>query len=488
VAAAPSTAASAPVTPALDLDLGGLKLVNGQVDFTDRFIRPNYSAALSQLNGQIGAFRSGSPGLSTLRLEGRVAGTGQLAIQGALNPTGQPLELDVQARASDIELAPLSPYAGKYAGYAIERGKLSVDVGYRIQPDGKLEASNRLVLNQLTFGQRVESPDALGLPVTLAVALLKDRNGVIDLNLPIGGSLNDPQFSIGALVWQVLRNLLVKAVTAPFSLLFGGGDGQQASQVNFEPGSSRWAADVEATLDKLAQVLKDKPGLQLTVTGQADAVAEREALQAAWLEDRLQAQKRREAPRSAPALAAPAASATTSAATSAAAPRPPAPEPLSDAERRRLLAKVYSDMPREGKPRNAIGLLRSLSPAEMSAWLLARAPAATEAARELALQRGVAVREALLARGVPLDRVFLAAPKLAGAESGLAAGGQAAAGASAASPALPPGALGATGAATVSGLGAATAANSATASAPPASSASAASGWQPHAALSLQTP
>ena len=131
--------------------------------------------------------------MAAVDLRGRVAGTGLLDIRGAVNPTAKPMALDLQARTTDIELAPFSPYAGKYAGYGIERGKLSLDVSYRIDADGKLDAKNQLTLNQLTFGEATNSPDATKLPVRLAVALLTDRNGVIDINLPITGSINDPQ-------------------------------------------------------------------------------------------------------------------------------------------------------------------------------------------------------------------------------------------------------------------------------------------------------
>src|SRR5690606_2150504 len=118
-------------------------------------------------------------------LKGRAAGTATLEIDGQLNPTADPLALDIRANMRGLELPPLSPYAAKYAGYAIERGRLSMNVAYRVDPSGQLEASNQLVLNQLTFGEKVDSPTATQLPVLLAVALLKDRNGVIDLNLPI---------------------------------------------------------------------------------------------------------------------------------------------------------------------------------------------------------------------------------------------------------------------------------------------------------------
>jgi hypothetical protein len=151
-----------------------------------------------------------------------------------------------------------------------------MDVAYRIDPDGKLQARNQIILNQLTFGDKIDSPDATKLPVLLAVALLKDRNGVIDLDLPISGSINDPQFSIGGLIVKVIVNLLVKAITAPFALLTGGG-GPDLSQVAFLPGTATLAPGAEAALDKVAKALQDRPGLRMTVTGTADLAAEHEA-------------------------------------------------------------------------------------------------------------------------------------------------------------------------------------------------------------------
>ena len=172
----------------------------------------------------------------------------------------------------DLELPPLSPYAVKYAGYGIERGKLSVDVRYAVQPDGQLTASNKLVLNQLSFGDKVDgAPNSL--PVKLAVALLADRNGVIDLDLPISGSLNDPQFRIGPVIWKVITNLVVKAITAPFSLLanaLGGGSSNELSTVAFAPGSGTLTDPAKAGLDKVAKALADRPALQLTVLGTAN--------------------------------------------------------------------------------------------------------------------------------------------------------------------------------------------------------------------------
>ncbi|OYU75960.1 MAG: hypothetical protein CFE45_32065, partial [Burkholderiales bacterium PBB5] len=152
-AAPPSPPASAASAPAadfpIDLAVGGTVLRNGRVDFTDRFVRPNYSARLTELNGQVSALRSGTREIATITLKGRAADTALVDISGQLNPTAQPLALDIRAKATDLELAPLSPYAGKYAGYAIERGKLRMDVAYKIDADGKLAAKPQVILTQL---------------------------------------------------------------------------------------------------------------------------------------------------------------------------------------------------------------------------------------------------------------------------------------------------------------------------------------------------
>ncbi len=404
---APAAAASAPaaVAPAasapaaapgsdlpINISIGGVRLANGKVDFTDRFIRPNYSAALTELNGTLGAFNSTTRDMATLDLKGRAAGTALLEISGALNPTAQPLALDIKAKATDLELAPFSPYSGRYAGYAIERGKLSMEVAYKIDPDGKLDAKNQVILNQLTFGDKVESPDATKLPVLLAVALLKDRNGVIDINLPISGSINDPQFSVFGLVLKVIGNLLVKAITAPFSLLTGGGS-EDLSFVAFEPGTANFNDAGRSTIDKVAKSLADRPALKMTVTGASDPQSEREAMQQAALNARIMAEQRREALRSDAPADAP----------------PPA---LTAAQREALVKRIYSDTKLPNKPRNAIGIARDIPVPEMEALLRGATLVSSDSARELALQRGIAVRDALVAKGLPSERLFLAAPKL----------------------------------------------------------------------------
>jgi len=294
-------------------------------------------------------------------------------------------------------LAPLSPYAGKYAGYAIERGKLSMNVHYTVEPDGRLQASNQVILNQLTFGERVDSPDATKLPVRLAIALLTDRHGVIDIDLPIGGSINDPQFSVGRIILKVILNLLAKALTAPFALLSGGGQ-DDLSQVLFVPGTARMKDGSERTLDKVAESLKDRPALQLTITGLADDDQEHADMQAANLDDRLAGLRRTELLQGGEA-------------------DPPGLPALSADDRTRLVKRLYADTKLPDKPRNLLGLAKDVGQAEMESRLKQGLALAPEAARQLAILRSRVVRDALVERGLANERMFVASPKLQAAGS-----------------------------------------------------------------------
>lgn len=410
--AAPSSAAGPRALP-IDLDLGGLAFVNGRIDYSDRFVTPNYSAALSDLNGRLGAFRTGSGEPATLKLDGRVAGTGELSIEGSLRPGELPRDLDIKANATNIELAPLSPYSSKYAGYPIEHGKLSMAVHYRIAADGKLQADHQLTLNQLTFGEHVDSPDATKLPVLLAVSLLKDPNGVINVDLPVGGTLDDPQFSIGAIVWKMIVNLLTKAITAPFSLLAGSG-GHDMSVVAFEPGTSVLTADGTQTLDKVEKALADRPALKVTITGEADPQSEHAAVLHAMLDARLAQEQRREAARAA-----------------GKAPEPGTLPPVTGAERERLVKAVYKETDLPDKPRNLIGMQKDIPVEQMEAMLLEHLSVRPEAMRELAQQRSLVVRDALAAKGLAAGRLFIGDPKMH-SDAAAAPASKAASGASAA--------------------------------------------------------
>lgn len=393
-------------SPPPDIRFGPIALVNGRVHYSDRFVQPNYSANLSGVTGKLGAFSNrataaGGPALADLSLRGRAEGTASLEIQGKLNPLAQPLALDLQGRVRDLELPPLSPYSGKYAGYGIERGKLSLDVAYRITPDGQLTASNQVVLNQLSFGDHVEGSQA-NLPVKLAVALLADRQGIIDINLPISGSINDPQFSLGPVIVKVIFNLIGKAITAPFALLASAfGDGPDHSAVAFAPGRAELDAGSRERLQKVAQALVDRPALRLTVVGHSDPAAEDAAWRRARLDEMVRAEKRRQASRGGMAAA------------------ELAQVAVAPGEYPGLLKEVYrrADIT---KPRNLVGIARELPQDQMEALLMASVTVTPEAMRELALARSVAVRDFMAAQAVPTERLFLGAPVAQAGDAGAA--------------------------------------------------------------------
>ena len=409
-----TTVATAPVTapvaatkaagPAAIMNFGPMSLVNGKIDFTDQFVKPNYSADLSELTGRLSAFSSqakeGQSPMADLELRGKAQQTAALDISGKINPLVNPLELDVTAKVRDLDLAPLTPYSVRYAGHGIERGKLSLDVNYKITPDGRLAATNKLVLNQLQFGEAVQgAPNSL--PVKLAVALLADRNGVIDLDLPLTGSLNDPQFSVGSLIFKALGNLIVKAVTAPFSLLanaFGGSGGPgESSAIGFDAGSAALSAAATQSLDKVSKALAERPALQMTVVGTSSLEKERDAYKRQRLRELTQSEKRRAAVRGGQ-------------------PATGEVAPVTDAEYPDLLTAVYkrADIT---KPRNLVGLAKDLPVKEMEDLLLASIPATEESMRQLAVERAAKVRDYLLTHQVPADRLFLGAVRTQGGDT-----------------------------------------------------------------------
>ncbi|MDE2253333.1 MAG: DUF748 domain-containing protein, partial [Betaproteobacteria bacterium] len=388
---------AAPLNPDLVVNVGGISLSDGRVDYTDHFIRPNYSTSLSAVEGAIGPFGTANPKPATVALRGTAQDTAPVTLSGTLNPLVSPPQLDLQGKMTDLQLAPLSPYSGRYAGYNIKRGLLSMNVHYAIAPGGRLTADNQLILNQLTFGSRVNSPDATKLPVLLAVDLLKDRNGNIDLNIPISGSLNDPEFSLGAVIAKAVVHLLARAITAPFTLLghlLGSGvSAEQLSHVAFLPGTATLKPADEPKLADIARALKAKSELILTITGEVDPAAERDAYREARLNAQMVKLWKRDLPRAEAYAAAKA-------------------QTVSQADYARVLAAVYRATPLPAKPRDALGLPKTIPEAEMRKLLLQNIPAGEDRMQALAMDRAVTLRTALDALGVPGSRQFIAAPVL----------------------------------------------------------------------------
>ncbi|MCQ4309432.1 DUF748 domain-containing protein [Pseudomonas stutzeri] len=273
----------------LGIRIGGIAINEGSANFSDLSLRPPFITAVQELSGEIGTIDNQAQQPATVDVNGKVDRYAPVSIKGNLTPFDPLQSLDIATRFRQVELTNLSPYSGKFAGYRIRKGRMDLDLHYRIQ-QGQLNAENKVVLQQLQLGEKVDSPEAVDLPVRLAVALLKDSRGTISLELPVQGDLNNPQFDVMPIVWQTLRNLLTRAVKAPFKFLAGvvGGDQEDLSQVLFAPGSSDLDQPARANLDTLGRALNERPVLRLEVEGQSSPQADGPLLAEQWLQNEYQ--------------------------------------------------------------------------------------------------------------------------------------------------------------------------------------------------------
>jgi uncharacterized protein involved in outer membrane biogenesis len=261
---APAAARAAPLTP-FPVSIGAFRMVNGSADYTDLWIKPSFALGMQALNGAVTGLSSDPNSRARVQLDGKLASFSPLHIAGEVNLLSAALYTDVTLSFKDLDLTIVNPYSGYFVGYKIDKGKLSVDVSYKIE-QRQLNATQHFVVDQLELGDQVESPEATHLPLKLAVALLKDRNGLIDLPLPMSGSLDDPSFRIGPIIWKVFVNLITKAATAPFALLgrlVGGGE--HMNVVEFAPGSAELSPAAQDQLAALNRALKERPQLKLDV-------------------------------------------------------------------------------------------------------------------------------------------------------------------------------------------------------------------------------
>ncbi len=268
----------APAVPAQaepKIEVGKVVITGGDFSFSDRAIQPNVQLAITQFGGSISGLSSENPAKAELELKGTVNGAGLVAVSGKLDPFGAVRSIDLKIDFKNVDLLPISPYTGKFAGYELARGQLVVDTKVTVA-DRKLDSTTVVTLNQFTFGGATNSPEATGLPVRLGVALLKDGDGRIVIDLPVQGNLDDPNFRYGKVVMRVIVNLLTKAATSPFSLLgsmFGGGGDELAFQ-EFLPGTSDLQAAELPKLDILIKALTNRPALSLGIEGGYDAAAD----------------------------------------------------------------------------------------------------------------------------------------------------------------------------------------------------------------------
>ncbi|HTO04615.1 MAG TPA: DUF748 domain-containing protein, partial [Opitutus sp.] len=266
-------------TPLPKISIGSVKVTNGAFTFADRSVQPEVSTAINQFGGTITGLSSDNLASADVDLKATVGGSGPVTITGKLNPLGENKLVDLKVDIEGMELTPFSPYSGKFAGFELARGKLFLDVDAKVQNES-VDMTNVVTMTQFTFGAPTNSPDATKLPVRLAVALLKDTEGKITLDVPVQGSLSDPSFRIGKVVARVIGNLLTKVATSPFSLLgamFGGG-GEELAFQEFAPGESELTPDNLKKLETLTKALKGRPALNLEIRGSFDAAADGQVL------------------------------------------------------------------------------------------------------------------------------------------------------------------------------------------------------------------
>ncbi|MGA7438050.1 MAG: DUF748 domain-containing protein, partial [Luteibacter sp.] len=383
----PATAASS--GPAPEIQIGEITLARGQLNYTDNFIKPNYTANITDLAGRIGGFGTEPGPPAELLLQGKLDEKSPVDISGTINPLTPVAFLDIKGKADGVELTGLSPYSGRYAGYPIASGVLNVDVHYQLD-QRKLKADNHIFIEQLTFGDRINEPGVSHLPVKLAVALLKNAQGQIDVHVPVSGSLDDPKFSIGGLIWRAIGNLIVRAATAPFRLLASIGGNQHADlgYVVFAPGSAVLDATAQSRLTQLVALLKSKPSLKLDITGRMDPTVDEKGLRKVMVDDQVREAKAEHDDVKGDV----------------------ATLKLTPDEYEHYLVRVYkkSDFP---KPKNLIGLTKSQPPEVMQQLLQTHMTVDAAALENLAERRAESVRQWLQGKLDP-SRMTVHPPKL----------------------------------------------------------------------------
>lgn len=369
-----------------------VKLVKMAATFQDLSIEPKVKTSLTEFGGTIKGLSSKQLKRADVNLAGKVGRAAPLKIAGKINPLSEDAFTDLAITLGGMDLTPAGPYSGKYAGYGLSKGKLSLDLKYKVSQK-LLEAENLVQVDQLTFGEKTNSPDATSLPVPLVVALLKDRKGLIEIDMPIRGDLNDPDFKYGKVVISTLLNLLGKIVASPFSLMGklipGGGSEEDLQFIEFQPGSASLIDDEIKKLDALQQALDERAGLRLDIKGTADSTLDRAALRLRKLRDQLLAMRQEESGKAKAEEA-----------------------ELSAEDEQRLVEKLFAKLPVPSPepaaktPETAEAKPPTLE--EMKQRLASAIPVTEAELEALARQRGEVVRNHLLENGkLTEERVLL---------------------------------------------------------------------------------
>jgi hypothetical protein len=375
------------------IKIDAITLQAGDIDFHDYSVEPNFNRDLTEIGGRISGLSSDATTVGDMELRGKYDHSAPLEIIGKINPLREDLFVDLKVSFKGMDLSPVTPYSGKYIGYVIDKGQFSLDVQYFIEKR-KLDSKNNIFIDQLTLGDKVESPEATKLPVKLAIALLKDRRGQIKLDIPVTGSLDDPEFSVWRIIIKVLVNLLSKAATAPFALLgslFGGGE--ELGYVEFDYGRDLLTDANVKKIDTLAKALQEKPALRLDITGYVDVERDKEGLKQYLLQKKVKTQKLKDLlKKSSESIAVD-------------------DVKIEPQEYEKYLRLAYK-AEKFPKPRTMIGLEKTIPVEEMEKLMLTNTEVKDEDLRSLAAQRSARVKDAILKTGqVEAGRLFVVEPK-----------------------------------------------------------------------------
>src|SRR5688572_19765499 len=382
-----------------------VRIESGQMNFSDQFIQPNFAADIKALDGTLTGLSTDPNSSAKVDLKGEVGEFSPVTIAGEIQFFAFDRHTDIGMKFENITLPIFNPYSERFAGYNIAKGSLTTDLQYLIE-DRKLEAKHHIRIDQLEWGEATESKEAVPLPVKLATSLLKDVDGVIDLNVPVNGTLDDPKFRIGPIVWQIIKNILVKAVTAPFRLLGSLFQGAEDAQfVQFEPGEAALDPAAAEQMNALAKGLAQKPEIKLDVPIGVVEELDRPALVDRTVADEISSATR-EIKRIKPDEQTP----------------PPSLETLEPKERIAVLTTVVENLtgiapqvappppPPEGTSRKEARAMEQAATLEaLEQQARAAVQVDTLALQRLGQARGEAIQSALLAGGeLQADRVFLA--------------------------------------------------------------------------------
>jgi hypothetical protein len=384
-----------------DTRVAHIRLRDNRIRVIDRAMQPAATFALTRIEGTLAGISSRPGARAEVRIGARVDDVAPVSIEGQVDPLGSDLFSDLTLKGQGIDLGPLGPYSARYLGYALDRARLDLDMHYHLE-NRALDGTNVLTANPFMLGAKTESPDATHLPVRLGLALLRDRHGVIKLDVPVQGSLDDPHFRLGRVILHALVNVFAKLVTSPFTLLaraFAGHD-VDLSVIDFRPGTAALDAEAKSRLDALNKALTDRPGLTLAIAGSSEASIDTDDLKRARLESLIREAKWRSLGRHDREST-------------------PAADVLVAPEERAKYVKAAWKTFREGRPAEE-GQPKPQTPDDMEAWILERIVIGPADLSALAASRADAVRGYLTGAGVEAARLFVKSGDAAAATPGAA--------------------------------------------------------------------